>query len=76
MSYKDYLGRSFGGSFITPNEAIDGIRQCPVGQVITYCLQLNKKASLFPLSHIFCILGVGQLDSAQRTIVPLQSIIK
>lgn len=37
MSYKDYLGRSFGGQFTTPNEAIEGIRQCPVGQM-TLCV--------------------------------------
>jgi hypothetical protein len=37
MSYKDYLGRSFGGQYITPNEAIEGVRQCPVGQM-TLCV--------------------------------------
>jgi hypothetical protein len=37
MSYKDYLGRSFGGQFTTPNEAIEGVRQCPVGQM-TLCV--------------------------------------
>jgi hypothetical protein len=37
MSYKDYLGRSFGGQYVTPNEAIEGMRQCPVGQM-TLCV--------------------------------------
>jgi len=42
MSYKDYLGRSFGGQYITPTEAIDGTRQCPIGQM-TLCVTSGNK---------------------------------
>ena len=37
MSYKSFLGNSYGGSNMPPFEAINGIRKCPVGQM-TLCV--------------------------------------
>lgn len=37
MSYKSFLGRSYGGSLSHPFAAINGVRKCPVGQM-TLCV--------------------------------------
>jgi melanoma-associated antigen p97 len=33
MSYKEYLGRAYGGSLTSPIKAIEGVRRCPVGDM-------------------------------------------
>ena len=57
MSYKDYLGRSFGGQYITPTEAIDGTRQCPIGQM-TLCVTSGDCPQFMliciKLAHVIC----------------------
>jgi melanoma-associated antigen p97 len=37
MSYKSFLGQSYGGSLSPPFTAINGVRKCPVGQM-TLCV--------------------------------------
>ena len=37
MSYKSFLGRSYGGTLDPPFTAINGVRKCPVGQM-TLCV--------------------------------------
>ncbi len=45
MSYKEYLGKPYGGSLTSPLRAIEGVRRCPVGDMklcITSEAELTK----------------------------------
>ncbi len=49
MSYKSFLGKSYGGSLSPPFTAINGIRKCPVGQM-TLCV--TSQVNIRTLSKI------------------------